>query len=67
MVYLVGLGGLIGGFMAGQLLLLFLLRHRSRRDLLTDRSIRWTYGLVNWAVAGLGVWLAVSLYNRYVL
>ncbi len=65
MVYLVGLGGLIGGFMAGQLLLLFLLRHRSRRDLLTDRSIRWTYGLINWAVAGLGVWLAVSLYNRY--
>ncbi len=67
MVYLVGLGGLIGGFMAGQLLLLFLLRHRSRRDLLTDRSIRWTYGLINWAVAGLGLWLAVSLYNRYVL
>lgn len=65
MIYLVGLGGLIGGFMAGQLVLLFLLRHRSRKDLLEDRSLRWTYGLINWAVAAMGVWVAVSLYERY--
>lgn len=67
MIYLAGLGGLIGGFMAGQLVLLFLLRHRSRRDLLEDRSLRWTYGLINWVIALMGLWVAVSLYERYVL
>lgn len=65
MVWLSGLAGLIGGFMAGQLLLMFLLRHKSNREILGDRSIRWVYGLVNWAVAALGVWVAVSMYSRY--
>lgn len=65
MIWLAGVAGLVGGFMAGQLLLMFLLRHKSNRDILSDRSVRWVYGLINWAVTALGVWVAVSMYARY--
>jgi hypothetical protein len=65
MIYAVGIIGLIGGFIAGQMLLYFLLRHRSREDLLNDPSIKWTYGLLNWAVAALGAYAFIAMYQQY--
>ena len=65
MVYIVGFIGLVSGFFAGQLVLLHLLRQRSNKEILTDRSIRWTYGLLNWIIAGAGAYAAVLLYNIY--
>lgn len=65
MVYLVGIVGLIGGFMAGQMLLYFMLRHKSREDLLNDRLLKWKYGTLNWLVAALGAYSFVSIYQRY--
>ncbi len=65
MVYIVGFTGLVLGFFAGQLLLLFLLRQRSNREILSDKSIKWTYGLLNWILAGIGAYSAIMLYNIY--
>ncbi len=65
MVYLIGTIGFIGGFFAGQMLLYFLLRHRSREELTSDNSLKWTYGLLNWAVAALGAYAFVQMYYEY--
>lgn len=66
MVYIAGGVGLVGGFIAGQMLLMVLLRHKSNREIVRDKAIHWSYGLLNWIVAGLGAWAGVSLYVRYV-
>ncbi len=65
MIYFVGFLGLIGGFIAGQMLLYFLLRNVSAEDLLNDPYIKWKYGLLNWGIAILGVYSAVETYQRY--
>jgi hypothetical protein len=65
MVYVFGTIGFIGGFMAGQMLLYFMLRHKSREEITQDSSIKWTYGLLNWAVAILGAFACVEFYYEY--
>lgn len=67
MIYVIGFFGLIGGFIAGQGVLYFLLRHVSAEDLLNDPYIKWKYGLLNWAMAALGCYSAVDMYQRYFL
>lgn len=65
MVYVAGIIGFIGGFLAGQMLLYFMLRHKSREELLNDKSLKWKYGFLNWLVAGLGAYSFVMLYRLY--
>lgn len=65
MVYVAGIIGFIGGFFAGQMLLYFMLRHRSREDLLNDKSLKWKYGLINWGVAALGAYSFAEAYKLY--
>ncbi len=65
MVYIAGIVGLVGGFVLGQMLLYFLLRHKSREDLLNDPYLKWKYGTLNWIVAGLGCYGTIELYNLY--
>ncbi|MCC7304688.1 MAG: hypothetical protein IT558_00345 [Alphaproteobacteria bacterium] len=65
MVYVFGVIGFFGGFALGQMILYFLLRHRSRAELLTDQSLKWTYGLINWIIAGIGAYSFVFMYNQY--
>lgn len=62
MIYGVGFIALLGGFALGQALLAWLLRDRSREDLLKDRSLR-IYGVLNWLVAILFATAAVSVYK----
>jgi hypothetical protein len=61
---LIGIAGFIGGFCAGQMLLYFMLRHKSREDLKNDRSLR-IYGILNWLIAGLGSAAFIMVYHRY--
>lgn len=63
MVYIAGFAGLVIGFMVGQVVLFHLLRARSNRDLLNDSSLKWTYGVLNWIIAGAGAYAAVTLYR----
>lgn len=65
MVYLVGTLGFIGGFVVGQMLLAYMLRNVSREKLLKDKSLRWTYGTLNWLFAALGAVSMVMLYRQY--
>lgn len=65
MVYVLGVIGFISGFIAGQMLLLFLLRNVSKEDMLNDKYIKVKYGLLNWIIAILGSYSAVMMYERY--
>ena len=65
MIYIIGFIGFISGFVLGQMILLALLKDRSRQDLLNDRTIRWKYGILNWMIAGLGAYSFVVLYRLY--
>lgn len=65
MVYVVGIIGFIGGFALGQMILYVLLRERSRKELLENSSLKWTYGVLGWLIAGLGAYSAVITYQFY--
>lgn len=65
MIYLFGILGFVGGFILGQAILLQLLRGRSREELLRNKSLRWTYGVLNWIIAAIGAYSFVYLYHLY--
>lgn len=65
MVYVIGIIGFISGFCLGMWILGHLLKDRSREELLQDKSLRMTYGLLTWGVAGLTAYCAVALYKYY--
>ncbi len=65
MVYIAGIIGFIGGFVAGQMLLMFLLRDVSKEDLLNDPYIKMKYGILNWIIAIMGSYSTVFMYQRY--
>jgi hypothetical protein len=65
MVYGIGILGFIAGFIAGQMLLYFMLRHKTKEELLNDPYIKWKYGLLNWGVAALGAYSFVAIYKEY--
>jgi hypothetical protein len=65
MVYVIGVIGFIGGFLFGQMVLYFLLRHKSREDLLNDKHLKLKFGLLNWGMAILGCYCFIEMYRLY--
>lgn len=65
MVYVVAILGLIAGFVLALHIVGYLLRDRPREDLLTDRGLRMTYGLLAWALAALTSYCAVVVFKYY--
>jgi hypothetical protein len=65
MVWVVGILGLIAGFIAGQLYLLKALKDKSKHELLHDRNLHWSYGLLNWAIAVVTCVCSVLLYRQF--
>lgn len=65
MLYIVGIVGFIGGFALAMKLIAYLLKDRPREDLLEDRGLRFTYGLLAWGVAGFTAFCAVTMYKIY--
>ena len=65
MVYLFGILGFLGGFMAGLIVINIFLHNVSKQDLLTTRSYRWTYGLAVWVFAGIGSYAGMWMHGRY--
>ena len=63
MVYVVGLLGFILGFGLGMHLIASKLKEKSKEELLTDKSLWWAYGTLNWLLALAGCWAAVYLYT----
>jgi len=62
MVYVAGIIGFLAGFILGQLLLIRWLKDRSRKDLLTDKSLHYRYGIFNWLLSILCCYLSVKFY-----
>jgi uncharacterized membrane-anchored protein YhcB (DUF1043 family) len=65
MAWIVGLAGLIGGFVIGQLVLMRLLKDKTRYDLLHDKDLRLKYGLFNWLIAILACLSSLWMYRHY--
>ena len=65
MVYLIGVLGFIGGFIAGQMILYLHLKNVSKEELLTSQKLKWTYGLFNWLMAAVGSYSFILLYQLY--
>lgn len=67
MIYGFGIAGFIGGFLCGQMILYFLLRHKSNEELMSDRLLKFKYGLVGWGCAAMGAYAFVEMYKVYFL
>lgn len=67
MVYIVGTIGFILGFIAGQVILLKLLKDLPKDKLINDSSLRWKYGTLNWLLAALGSFVFVWAYKIYLI
>lgn len=65
MVYVFGMIGFISGFVLGQILLMYWLKRYSREELISNKSLRYTYGVMNWLIAVLCSWSAVEIYYLY--
>ena len=65
MVYLIGVIGFIGGFVVGLMVIYFLLRNVPKEELVDNASIKWTYGLLTWAIAAIGAYSMVKMYEQY--
>ena len=65
MIYVMGIVGFIGGAAFGLMALHFLLRHKSRDELLHDKFLKYKYGLMCWGMAVLGSYGLVQLYQQY--
>ncbi|MCB1721521.1 MAG: hypothetical protein KDI11_07190 [Alphaproteobacteria bacterium] len=65
MIYVIGIVGFIGGFIFGQMVLYFLLRHKTNQELLEDRMLKIKYGLIGWGCAALGAYSFVEIYKVY--
>lgn len=65
MAWIVGIIGFLAGFAAGQMILLRLLKDRSREELLNDRRLRFKYGIFNWLIAAGTCVMTLALYRYY--
>lgn len=65
MIYLVGIIGFVAGFALSLRVLGYLLKDRPAEDLLEDRGLRLTYGLLAWGIAALTAFCAVAVYKSY--
>lgn len=63
-VYLFGSIGFIVGFIAGLVVIHLFLRGYTKHQLVSDKSLRWTYGLAVWVFAAIGAYGGVWLFDR---
>lgn len=68
MIYIIGFAGFIGGFIAGQLLLSYLLRDYSKAEILElmkEPAAKTRYGMVNWLTALFGALACIWFYMKF--
>tara|TARA_Y100000031_G_C8254041_1_gene402218 strand:+ start:11511 stop:11717 length:207 start_codon:yes stop_codon:yes gene_type:complete len=65
MIYAIAFIGFIFGFLVGQGILLALLRHKSRDDIMQNKKLHWVYGTMNWIIAFFIAYVAVQIAQPY--
>jgi len=65
MVYVCGIIGFVLGFAVGIGIINLFLHNRPRADLMHNKSLRWTYGLPVWILAGASSWVATQIYHHF--
>lgn len=65
MIYVFGVIGFVCGFILGQGVLLYLLRARPREELINNKSLKWTYGVLNWVIAAISAYVFIALYHFF--
>ncbi len=65
MIYAAGVFGFVGGFVVSQMVLYFLLRHKTKEELLEDRYLKWKYGTLSWAITIFSTYCMVASYRQY--
>lgn len=63
-MFLYGLSGLVLGFIVGMAMNAYLLQGTPRDVYLRDKKLRMRYGLLNWAVAFLGLAIALAVFDK---
>ena len=66
MIYLSGFLGVLCGFLVGQAVLMWILRGKSREnilEMLKNRDLKFRYGMINWFFALLGLVLFVLAFK----
>lgn len=64
MVYLFGIAGFAAGFAGGLFIINLFLRGVANKELIENKSYRWTYGLAVWLFAALGAYAGVWVYHH---
>lgn len=57
-LYIAMIGGFFIGLAAGQGLIFFLLKDTPKEEILKNKKLKIHYGLLNWAIAFLGAYIA---------
>ncbi len=65
MVYLFTAIGLIFGFSVGLGTINVILRHKTKEEIQTDKSIRTKFGLLVWSFAAVGGWTGHYIFQHY--
>ncbi len=63
MIYLIAVLGLIAGFVIGQTIIYFLLSDTPADVIKNDKDLKIKYGLLNWMIALIFAWLAVTFFG----
>ena len=64
MVYIFGVIGFVFGFSIGLGIINVLLQKRSKEEIQSNRALKWIYGPVVWAIAVLGCFIALKIYEN---
>jgi ABC-type antimicrobial peptide transport system permease subunit len=60
-MWIYGLLGFVIGFIIGMGMNMYLLQEMPREELRRNKDMRFRYGLLNWAVAFIGMFIALTL------
>ncbi len=65
MNWIIGILGFLGGFAFGQVLLMRWLKDKSKAELLSNKDLRYSYGIFNWIMAIVGCLSSLWLYHHF--
>lgn len=65
MIYVITIIGFIGGFMLGLFLIQLFLKNKSNKELLSDKGLKWKFGMIPWLMAVAGAYCTMMLWTEF--